>query len=173
MIIEGLVVQLHMCSSRAVPHCHLSALMGSGVTGWCTWTVIQICKVIENKRVSFWVGERHQNSSQNWSTLGMSYVMWLWQVRTNVDLSFKVSVVVFQLIFWWFIMTMVTLVFDVFTLFMWFKTAPLTCNSVTLVTFKFSTNTLVCAQQMLLSFFTITLFTFKQSWEGMCGKSTK
>ena len=74
--------------------------------------------MIENKRVSFWVGERHQNSSQNWSTLGMSYVMWLWQVRTNVDLSFNVSVVVFQLIFLWFIMTMVTLVFDVFTLFM-------------------------------------------------------
>ena len=123
--------------------------------------------------VSFWVGERHQNSSENWSTLGMSYVMWLWQVRTNVDLSFNVSVIVFQLIFLWFIMTMVTLVFDVFTLFMWFKTAPLTCNSVTPVTFKFSTNTLVCAQQMLLSFFTITLFTFKQSWEGMCGKSTK
>ena len=34
-----------------------------------------------------WVGERHQRSSQKWSTLGMSYVMWLWQVRTNADLS--------------------------------------------------------------------------------------
>ena len=53
----------------------------------------------------------------------------------------------------------------------WCIYAALTFNSVTLVTFKFSTNTLVCAQQMFLSFFMIALFTFKQSWKGLCGKS--
>ena len=66
---------------------------------------------------------------------------------------------------------MVTLIFDAFTLFMWFKTAPLKCNF-TLVTFKFSTNTILCGKQMFLRFFMNALFTFKQSWEGLCGEST-
>ena len=33
---EELVVQVRVCNDRAVPHCPLSALMDSGVTGWCT-----------------------------------------------------------------------------------------------------------------------------------------
>ena len=51
----------------------------------------------------------------------------------------------------------------VITLFMGLVIASLNWNLVTLVTFKSSTNALVCLQQMFLSCFMITLFTFKES----------
>ena len=60
----------------------------------------------------------------------------------------------------------------VITLFMGLVIASLNWNLVTLVTFKSSTNALVCLQQMFLSCFMITLFTFKQSWQGLCGERT-
>ena len=53
----------------------------------------------------------------------------------------------------------------VITLFMGLVIASLNWNLVTLVTFKSSTNALVCLQQMFLSCFMMTLFTFKQSWK--------
>ena len=70
-------------------------------------------------------------------------------------------------------MTLVILMFFAFTLFMWFKIASLHCYLATLVTFKSRTNILVCSQQLFLSCFMITLFTFKHSWQGLCGESTQ
>ena len=61
----------------------------------------------------------------------------------------------------------------VITLFMGLDIASLNWNLVTLVTFKSSTNALVCLQQMFLSCFMITLFTFKHSCQGLCGESTQ
>ena len=38
--VKGLLYR-YVRSGLALPHCPLSALMDSGVTGWCTWTLIK------------------------------------------------------------------------------------------------------------------------------------
>ena len=156
MIIEGFVVQVHMCSSRAVPHCPLSALMDSGVTGWCTWTLIKSECELEGPWVKFGnelcdVALAGENIT-NLKCLGLfcSLGNFFWVVYNDTG----------YIDIW------------VITLFMGLVIASLNWNLVTLVTFKSSTNALVCLQQMFLSCFMITLFTFKQSWQGLCGEST-
>ena len=74
--------------------------------------------------------------------------------------------------FGWFIMILVTLIFDAFTLFLWLHHWNVIWSH--WFTFKSCTNTLVCVLcAVFLCCFLIKLFTFKQSWQGLCGESIR